>query len=327
MAEREKGLAELIPTVLDTDPGIDDALALMLAWGSPELDVLALTVVAGTVPLADTARNAARLVAVRRPARQPLIALGAEAPLRRPLVTATPEQHGADGLGDARDWPPVAGPAASPSAAETLVALARAHAEGLTLIALGPLTNLALALRLDADAVRRTGRVVMMAGAVDVPGNITPDAEFNAYVDPDAVREVFDAGLRVDLVPLDATRQTTIKRDQLRAALARRPRPARRLHRSVHGANVPSLGLHAPARPFGGWSCRRREPGAMAGGADRRGRERADQARGRRSELPRGARRRCGTLPRAVPRSAVPHLLVVGSASSRFPFADPKTTF
>src|SRR5262245_3395222 len=106
-----------------------------------------------------------------------------------------------------------------------LVTLARAHAERLTLIALGPLTHLALALRLDADDMRRTGRVVMMAGAVDVPGNITPDAEFNAYVDPDAAREVFDAGLRMDLVPLDATRQTPINRDQLHAALARRPGP------------------------------------------------------------------------------------------------------
>jgi inosine-uridine nucleoside N-ribohydrolase len=215
----------LIPTVVDTDPGIDDALALLLAWGSPELDVLALTVVAGNAPLADTTRNVARLVAVRRPARPPLIALGAAGPLRRPLVTVPHDQHGADGLGDWPDWPPVSNPPASSSAAETLVALARAHAERLTIVALGPSTNLALALRLDADALRRTGRVVMMAGAVDAPGNITPDAEFNAYVDPDAAREVFDAGLRVDLVPLDATRQTAMNRDQLHAALARRPGP------------------------------------------------------------------------------------------------------
>jgi inosine-uridine nucleoside N-ribohydrolase len=212
----------LIPTVIDTDPGIDDALALILAWGSRELDVLALTVVAGNAPLADTARNAARLVAVRRPARLPQIVLGAAAPLRRALVIAKADEHGSDGLGDAVDWPPVTDPPASPSAAETLVALARAHGERLTLIALGPLTNLALALRLDADAMRRIGRVVMMGGAVDVPGNSTPDAEFNIYVDPEAAREVFDAGLRVDLVPLDATRQTTITRDLLHGALANR---------------------------------------------------------------------------------------------------------
>lgn len=215
----------LIPTVIDTDPGIDDALALLLAWGSPELDVLALTVVAGNAPLAGTARNAARMVAVRRPARLPQIVLGAAAPLRRALVTATHDEHGGDGLGDAVDWPPVTSPPASPSAAETLVALARAHGERLTLIALGPLTNLALALRLDADALRRTGRVVVMGGAVDVPGNTATDAEFNIYVDPEAAREVFDAGLRVDLVPLDATRQTRIDRDQLHAALAGRPGP------------------------------------------------------------------------------------------------------
>jgi len=141
------------------------------------------------------------------------------------LVTADPDHHGRDGLGDAPDWPPVASLPASPSAAETLVALARAHAERLTLIALGPLTNLALALRLDADALRRIGRVVMMGGAVDVRGNVTPDTEFNIYVDPDAAREVFDAGLRLDLVPLDATRQTTIHRDQLHAALAGRRGP------------------------------------------------------------------------------------------------------
>ncbi len=278
------------PTILDVDPGIDDALALLLAWGSPELDVLALTVVAGNAPLADTARNAARLVAVRRPARLPQIALGAAAPLRRALVTAARDDHGSDGLGDAADWPLVASPPASPSAAETLVGLARAHAERLTLIALGPLTNLALALRLDADAMRRTSRVVMMGGAVDVPGNVTPDAEFNIYVDPDAAREVFDAGRRVDLVPLDATRQTTINGDRLHAALAGRPGPLAARIEAFTGANVPSLGLHAPARPFGGGSCRRREPGAMAAGADRRGRGRSDPARGRRSELPRGAR-------------------------------------
>src|SRR5262252_4897121 len=90
-------MSALTPTVLDTDPGIDDALALLLAWGSPELDVLALTVVAGNAPLADTARNAARLVAMRRPARLPQIALGAAAPLRRPLVIVPPTSTASTG--------------------------------------------------------------------------------------------------------------------------------------------------------------------------------------------------------------------------------------
>src|ERR1700737_4767565 len=119
-------------------------------------------------------------------------------------------------------------PPASPSAAETLVALARTHRERLTLIALGPLTNVALALRLDAAALLGIGGMVWMGGAVDVPGNSSRDAEFNAYVDPDAAREVFDSGLRVDMVPLNATRQTRIARDQLHPALARRRTASRR---------------------------------------------------------------------------------------------------
>src|SRR5262249_33053325 len=143
----------------------------------------------------------------------------------RPGAPPAPADGGGAGPGGVPVWPPGPAPPASPSAAETIVALARAHAERLTLIALGPLTNLALALRLDADALRRIARVVMMAGAVDVPGNITPDAEFNAYVDPEAASEVFDARRGVDLVPRAATRQTTINRDQLHAALAPRPGP------------------------------------------------------------------------------------------------------
>ncbi|MBI3824447.1 MAG: nucleoside hydrolase [Candidatus Rokubacteria bacterium] len=203
---------------------MDDALALLLAWGSPELRVLALTVVAGNAALADTVRNAGRLVAVRRPLRPPRIVPGAASPLRRPLVTAT-HYHGEDGLGDVADWPAVAPPPASPSAAEMLVAFARIHAERLTLVALGPLTNVALAVREDAESMRRIGRVVVMGGAVDVPGNVTPDAEFNAHVDPDAAREVFDAGLRIDLVPLDATRQAAITRKRFMVVLGPRPHP------------------------------------------------------------------------------------------------------
>jgi inosine-uridine nucleoside N-ribohydrolase len=104
-----------------------------------------------------------------------------------------------------------------------MLAAARRHGRRLTLIALGPLTNVALAIEADAAAVRSVGRVVAMGGAVDVPGNVTPDAEFNMHVDPDAARRVLDAGLPLELVPLDATRQAILERHALDTALGATP--------------------------------------------------------------------------------------------------------
>ena len=217
----------MIPVLIDTDPGIDDALALLLAWGSPEIAVEAVTTVAGNVPLAVATRNLDRLLALRRPARRPRVGVGAAGPLLRPLVTAE-HYHGADGLGDLADWPPEIGDpppdgAARPRASALIVAMAAERGAALTLVALGPLTNLALAIESDAARVASVGRVVVMGGAVDVRGNVTPTAEFNMHVDPDAVARVFSAGLPLDLVPLDATRQAVLMRGDLEAALARTP--------------------------------------------------------------------------------------------------------
>ena len=214
----------MTPTVIDTDPGIDDALALLFAWGSPELAVEALTTVAGNVPVATATRNAWRIRELYRPAPAPVIAEGAAAPLRRPLRTAT-DYHGQDGLGDVGGWPDAPEHPATGQAIDVLIEAARRHRKRLVLVAIGPLTNVALALERDAEAMRSVGRVIVMGGAVDVPGNVTPDAEFNIHVDPDAARRVFEAGLPIDLVPLDATRQAVLRRDELEAALARSPGP------------------------------------------------------------------------------------------------------
>ncbi len=211
------------PVVIDTDPGVDDALALLLAWGSPEIAVRALTTVAGNVPLPAATTNACRLVALRRPTPVPVIAAGAAAPLARPLVTAT-YYHGDDGLGDAADWPAGMADLAPVSATEVIAETARRLGPELTLIALGPLTNVAHALEADDAALRRAGRVVIMGGAVDVPGNVTPTAEFNMHVDPEAAARVFAAGLTIDLVPLDATQQVVLSRARLQQALAHAPR-------------------------------------------------------------------------------------------------------
>jgi inosine-uridine nucleoside N-ribohydrolase len=214
-------------TVIDTDPGIDDALALLLAWGSPGIAVEALTTVAGNVSLEAATVNVLRLLALRQPAPAPRVARGAAHPLVRPLRTAT-RYHGEDGMGDVSGWDPVDGSSVTAHAVDVLLELADRHAGALTLIALGPLTNVALALRADRRRMSRIARLVAMGGAVDVPGNVTPDAEFNMHVDPEAAGEVFAAGLPLDLVPLDATRQAIVSRDDLEAALADgEPRVAR----------------------------------------------------------------------------------------------------
>ncbi len=243
----------MIPTLIDTDPGIDDALALLLAWNSPELAVEAITTVAGNVPVAAATRNLDRLLALRRPAPAPRVGVGAAAPLARPLLTAE-RYHGVDGLGDADDWPPGAErpPAgeARPRAADLIVETAARRGE-LTVIALGPLTNLALALEADHSRVASVARVVVMGGAVDVPGNVTPAAEFNLHVDPEAAARVFEAGLSLDLVPLDATRQARLTRAQLAAALQRAPGPvadrvAAFTARALVAADPVGMALHDP---------------------------------------------------------------------------------
>src|SRR6059036_1693174 len=253
MMQHYRGGDSVTPVLIDTDPGIDDALALLLAWSSPEIQVEAITTVAGNVPLDLANTNVLRLLALRRPTPRPVVAPGAASPLARALTTAT-RYHGEDGLGDLPDWPSVEPVPASPDAVSVIIDAARRHGRELTLVALGPLTNLALALKEDAAAVGRVGRVVAMGGAVDVPGNVTPTAEFNMHVDPEAAHRVLAAGLPLELVPLDATRQAVLPRAGMRAALARSPGTlalriqafSERAFRIAHGDGSQGVALHDP---------------------------------------------------------------------------------
>jgi inosine-uridine nucleoside N-ribohydrolase len=212
----------LIPILIDTDPGIDDALALLLAWSYKNATVEVITTVAGNVPLDWGTVNVFRLLALRRPTPSPLVAAGAAKPLARPLLTAA-RYHGEDGLGDLTDWPPVDVRPVLEPASSAIVKTVRRYGPELRLVALGPLTNVALALEADRQGMAGLGRLVAMGGAVDVPGNTTPSAEFNIHVDPEAAALVLGAGLPFDLVPLDATRQATLRQEELESVLARAP--------------------------------------------------------------------------------------------------------
>ncbi len=217
-----------IPLLIDTDPGIDDALALLLAFASPEASVKAITTVAGNAPVERTTENAFRVLEEVKPPRLPVVARGAATPLARPLVSAG-HVHGEDGLGDLHQfrnsdgsprYPPVEVQLSSLDAPDLILESAVRFAGELVLVALGPLTNLALALRRDRTRMASLRRVVVMGGAIASPGNVTPVAEFNFYVDPEAAREVLESGLSVELVPLDVTRQVVLARAALDARLS-----------------------------------------------------------------------------------------------------------
>jgi pyrimidine-specific ribonucleoside hydrolase len=192
------------PVIIDTDPGIDDALALLLALHSPELDVRGVAVTYGNTVLENAYRNCVEIL--RRAGRRLPIAVSARRPLVRPLAPAV-ETHGASGLGDA-SLPPSGVPLDFVKPLDRLLAEQR---EPVTLVTLGPVTGLALALRRDAALVReKVGRHLAMIGAVRVPGNTTRFSEFNAWCDPDALAEVLRAELPTELLGLDVTQKVVL---------------------------------------------------------------------------------------------------------------------
>ena len=202
----------LLTTVLiDTDPGTDDALALMMALNSPGLDVRGLTIVGGNATLAHTTRNALRILEHLGVTDVP-VSRGASRPLRGKFHYAH-YFHGPGGL-TARLPAPRSEPHPEP-ASEFITNLASAMRGELVVIALGPLTNIARALIREPRLADWTKEIVVMGGAVEAPGNVTPYAEFNIYNDPTAAHIVLTSGIPVTLVGLDVCTQTYVSREDI----------------------------------------------------------------------------------------------------------------
>ncbi|MDD9728691.1 nucleoside hydrolase [Mameliella sp. AT18] len=195
--------------IIDTDPGQDDAVAILLALASPaELEVLGITAVAGNVPLELTARNARMVCALAGKPETPVFA-GCDRPLAHDLVTAE-HVHGKTGL-DGPDLPEPTMPLQDGDAVDFIIDTLRAQPEKtVTLCPLGPLTNIAAALQRAPDIATRIQEIVLMGGAYFEVGNITPAAEFNIYVDPEAAEIVFKCGAPITVMPLDVTHKALV---------------------------------------------------------------------------------------------------------------------
>lgn len=195
--------------IIDTDPGQDDAVAILLALASPEeIELLGITAVAGNVPLALTAQNARKVCEVAgRP--EVKVFAGCDRPLAHSLVTAE-HVHGKTGL-DGPDLPDPAMPLQPGHAVDFIIDTLRTETSGtVTLCPLGPLTNIATALQKAPDIAPRVQEIVLMGGAYFEVGNITPAAEFNIYVDPEAADIVFNSGIPITVMPLDVTHKALV---------------------------------------------------------------------------------------------------------------------
>ncbi|MEL6436928.1 MAG: nucleoside hydrolase [Pseudomonadota bacterium] len=204
--------------IIDTDPGQDDALAILLALASPELDVLGITAVAGNVPLALTEVNARKICELAGKTDTPVYA-GADRPLMRDLVTAE-YVHGKTGL-DGPDLRAPTMPLQEQHAVDFIIETLRREPSGsVTLCPIGPLTNIALALSRAPDIAPRVAQIVLMGGGFFEGGNVTPTAEFNIYVDPEAAAIVLRSGIDIVMAPLDCTHKALTTQARIDAVRA-----------------------------------------------------------------------------------------------------------
>lgn len=243
--------------LIDCDVGVDDALALILAFHSPEIETVAVTGVYGNVPLHRVFENLQKVLRLIQPPKRPVIASGAVRPLEGDPVHAV-SVHGEDGLGGypmgsdgkEEDWE------MDPrEAARFIPEIAHRYPEEIILVATGPLTNLAMGLGHDPEGMKKLKQIVIMGGAVRTQGNITPRAEFNFFSDPLAARIVLQSGLPITLVPLDVTHQTFLTPSLMREKFGSSQDPFSRFviqttgydsTRSVFRGNRDRFHLHDP---------------------------------------------------------------------------------
>ena len=199
--------------IIDTDPGQDDAVALLLALASEELEILGITCVAGNVPLSLTSENARKILELTRYTEIPVFA-GADRPIKRTLVTAE-HVHGKTGI----DGPVLEKPKIklqSKEAIEFIIETILSYPKDeITLCTLGPLTNIGLAFQREPRIKTLIKEIIMMGGGFFEGGNITPAAEFNIYVDPEAAAEVLVSGIPITMLPLDVTHKALTSRSRI----------------------------------------------------------------------------------------------------------------
>jgi purine nucleosidase len=212
------------PVILDVDPGVDDALAILMALRSPELEIVGLTTVSGNVPLDQATENALKVLELAGRTDVP-VCMGAAKPLARPPVHAY-EVHGPDGLGEAQLPDPETMPAGD--AVGFLIEGIEARVGEVIVVATGPLTNLALAEARSPGILSQSRRLVIMGGVLHEHGNISPQTEFNFHADPHAARQVINSGANIALVPLEAARQLWLEQELLQERLAGRQDPIAR---------------------------------------------------------------------------------------------------
>ena len=207
------------PVFLDVDTGVDDALAIVLALRTQTLRLVGVTTVSGNTSSLQAARNTRFLCREFAPDPSVPVVAGATHALNGSVPEIDPMIHGADGLGgvyrahaggDSR-----AETASGDCAVDALLDAAAKYGDALTVVATGPLTNLALAARRDRRALASVGRILVMGGALDVAGNVTPHAEFNTYSDPEAYEALLADGVSIELFPLDVTRKVSLLRSTL----------------------------------------------------------------------------------------------------------------